>query len=57
MSGGLAGDGQGHGNGKIERTSTAIISKDGNEDGEEKKKRGMGGLLARARGGRWSVHG
>lgn len=45
----------GESNGKIERTGTAIVHKETNAGGEEKKKRGMVGLMAKARGAKWSV--
>lgn len=56
MSGALMGKFTG-GNGKIERTGTAIVMKDAGLNGEDKKKRGMGGFMARAKGGKWSVRG
>jgi hypothetical protein len=55
MSGGLE-----HGsidskvNGNIERTGTNIVRRDKDSSGEEKRKRGMNGLLGKARGGKWS---
>lgn len=41
-------------NGKAERNGFAIVSQQPIAEGDDKKKNRMGGLLARARGGRWT---
>jgi hypothetical protein len=43
-----------NGSPKAELDGTAVVEKDGVSDGEDRKRRSMGGLMARARGGRWS---
>ena len=55
MSGGLEnGSIDSKTNGKIERTGTNIVRRDRDENGEDRRKKGMSGLLGRARGGKWS---
>lgn len=40
---------------KTQRSTTTSNGHDGSPDRAEKLKRGMGGLLAKARGGKWTV--
>lgn len=55
MSGGLeTGSVDSKMNGKIERTGTNIVTREKDGYGEDRRKRGMSGLLGKARGGKWS---
>lgn len=56
MSGGLEnGSIESSLNGRIERTGTNIVRREKGEGEEEKRRKGVSGLLGKARGGKWSL--